>query len=411
MTESDKPRSPLFLPILWGIYLTYMLDYMMMPALTQFFARSFQASPQELGTLISSYNFSASIFGFLGAFFLDRFHRKKALVTLYIGFGAALFISGFSSSLFQFIIARTVAGFFGGLMIATLFSMIGDEIDAEHQGMAFGTVLSSFSIASVIGVPSGLFLAEKGGWPLIFQVNGIVAAIIGAIAVFKLTPSRNQTLASESFRKRAITLLTSPSNYAAFFVSIFIAMASASVIPYINPFLSLNRGLSDSEIRSFYIVGGLVTFFVSFPVGYLSDRFGKHRVFYSFSILLFPISIFFASMPSTLYAVMMIIFVLFMTLSRARRIPALAILTPSVEPGLRAAFLSIVTSLEQLFSGIAVSISGLVILKTSAGIERFEAVGIGSAIFSLLALVFIRFVNRRNEENLATNQSNQNINV
>jgi predicted MFS family arabinose efflux permease len=395
---------PLLL-LLFAVYLTYMLDYMIMPALTQAFVKAFDSSTRELGRLVSAYSLSASVFGILGAFYLDRFNRKSALLLLYGGFAVSLLLCALAPSAAALIVARVIAGAFGGLMVATIFSIIGDQIAPEHQGVAFGTVLSSFAIASVVGVPLGLFLAEKFSWNAIFFFNALLSFLVW-IALLIGLPSMNAHLSlegSQRISEQAKAILTSQSNFSAFLVTALIAMASYAVIPFINPFLASNRALSDSEIRTLYIVGGIFTFLVSYPTGWLSDRFGKWPLFFGISLLLVPLTLLFTTMPTDSFLLMLFIFVAFMSLSRARRIPALALITSSVPPTVRAGFMSVNASFEQLFSGISASVASLLVMRLPNGeLEGFLFAGILSATVAMLAAILLRFVKPISEKEIST---------
>jgi MFS transporter, DHA1 family, inner membrane transport protein len=393
------PVERRILLLLSAMYFTYILDYMLMPALTQVFARTFSLSPQAIGTLVSAYNFSASAFGIIGALFLDRFNRKHVLVTLYAGFATSLLLCGLAPSIEILIATRVLAGAFGGLIVATIFSVIGDVVEPDKQGAAFGFVLSSFAVSSVVGVPLGLFLAEKFNWQSIFFFNAIVSATI-LCGVFVLMPDltghlsrlKNE-LASEAAGERIKKLLFNSGNLAAIGVTALIGMASYSVIPFINPFLAANIGLNDVEIRYFYIAGGIATFLVSYPTGWLADKLGKWNTFAALSIALVPSTLLFTTMPAPTYALLMTIFVVFMTLSRARRAPALAMITSSVAPSERAGFMSLNISFEQLASGFAASLAGAVIVKLpQQPMENYFIVGLGSAACAFLALVLLRVV-------------------
>ncbi len=393
--------------LLSAVYLTYMLDYMIMPALTQAFVKAFDSSTRELGVLVSAYSLSASAFGILGAFYLDRFNRKNALLVLYGGFALSLLLCALAPSATYLILARVIAGAFGGLMVATIFSIIGDQIAPEHQGVAFGTVLSSFAIASVVGVPLGLFLAEKLSWNVIFYFNALVSFLVWIALLVRLPSmhahlSLNGNSASQKISAQAKAILTSRSNFSAFLVTALIAMASYAVIPFINPFLASNRGLSDSEIRLLYMVGGIVTFLASYPTGWLADRFGKWSLFFGISLVLVPLTLLFTTMPTSSFALMMFIFIAFMSLSRARRIPALALITSSVPPKVRAGFMSINASFEQLFSGISASLASLLVVRLPSGeIQGFLFAGILSASVAVLAALLLRLVKPMAEKELS----------
>ncbi|KER09825.1 MAG: hypothetical protein HY22_08515 [[Candidatus Thermochlorobacteriaceae] bacterium GBChlB] len=388
------PNERRMLLLLSLVYFTYILDYMLMPALTLFFTRSFSLEPRELGILVSAYNFSASAFGIIGALFIDRFNRKHALVALYGGFAVSMLLCGVALSLQILITARVLAGAFGGLIVATIFSIIGDVIEPDKQGAAFGLTLSSFAVSSVAGVPLGLWLAETIGWNMIFIINA-AASLLVLVAVSLQMPDLTAHLSRLKAETTTSHLrkLLHRNGIAAIGVTALIAMASYSVIPFINPFLAANVGLGDAEIRYFYIAGGIATFLASYPTGLIADKFGKWNTFAALSALLVPSTLLFTTMPSSTYAALMLVFVLFMTLSRARRAPALAMITSSVAPSERAGFMSLNISIEQLASGIAASLAGAVIIKTpNAPMENYFVVGIGSAGCAVLAAVLLYVV-------------------
>jgi len=69
------------------IQFTHIMDFMIMMPLGPQFMRVFSITPTQFGFLISSYSFSAGAFALAAGFFMDRFDRKRALLTLYSGFG------------------------------------------------------------------------------------------------------------------------------------------------------------------------------------------------------------------------------------------------------------------------------------------------------------------------------------
>ena len=72
------------------------VDFMMMMPLGPQLMRIMQINPQQFSVLVASYTFSAGIFGFLGAFFIDRFDRKTAFIFVYLGFTLGTLACGLS---------------------------------------------------------------------------------------------------------------------------------------------------------------------------------------------------------------------------------------------------------------------------------------------------------------------------
>lgn len=156
-----SPRRELFLLLsLAGIQFTHIVDFMIMmplgPQLTELFDISFA----EFGLLVSAYTISAGIAGLFATTFVDRFDRKHLLLTLYILFALTTIACGIAPSFFWLMAARIAAGFFGGVLNTMSQTIIGDVIPFARRGRATGIVMTSFSVATVAGVPAGLMFAN-----------------------------------------------------------------------------------------------------------------------------------------------------------------------------------------------------------------------------------------------------------
>src|SRR5687767_5527935 len=114
----------LLLLVLAMIQFTHIMDFVIMMPLGPQFMRSFAIGPAEFGLMISAYTFSASFFGFLGAFVIDRFDRRRTLLFLYLGFAVGTLLCALAPNHSLFILARVVAGAFAGIMSATVFAII-----------------------------------------------------------------------------------------------------------------------------------------------------------------------------------------------------------------------------------------------------------------------------------------------
>ena len=104
--------------ILAAINFTHILDFVIMMPLGPQLMTGFGISAQEFSVVVASYTFSAGASGLLGAFFIDRFDRKFSLNICYAGFIAGTVACAVAPS-FQFLVlARILAGVFGGLGFA-----------------------------------------------------------------------------------------------------------------------------------------------------------------------------------------------------------------------------------------------------------------------------------------------------
>jgi predicted MFS family arabinose efflux permease len=154
-------------PLLWtlaAINFTHIVDFMILMPLGPQLMRIFEISPQQFGLLVSSYTLSAGISSFFGAFILDKYDRRSILIWVFLGFFVGTLACALSPNYPFLLFSRILSGLFGGLTSALIFAVIGDAIPDQRRGRAMGLVMAAFSVASVVGVPFGLFIASLSNW-------------------------------------------------------------------------------------------------------------------------------------------------------------------------------------------------------------------------------------------------------
>lgn len=350
----------------------------------------FQITPKEFGFAVSAYSLTAGISGFAAAFFVDRFDRQKVLLFAYTGFVIGTFSCALAPTYELLVLARVLAGLFGGMIGAQVLSIVGDTFPYQRRAEAMGVVMTAFSLASVIGVPTGLWLAARFSWHAPFlAVGGLGLLVIGLIAV--LVPSMASHINQEGPRRNPLYVLTdilhTPNQLRALALSVTLMMGHFAIIPYIAPSLVGNAGYSQDNIFLIYLVGGLCTIFFSPWVDKLADRYGKYRIFVLFAVSsVIPVWLITHLQPSPLW-VILIIAALFFVFSNGRTIPMQTIVSGVVTPSQRGGFMSINSSVQQLATGLAAYIGGAIIYKTAdEHIHRYEWVGGFSIALILLSI-------------------------
>jgi predicted MFS family arabinose efflux permease len=172
------------------------LEFMIVPPLGPDFAKSLGIPSSNLGLIAGSYTAAAAVAGLVSSFFIEKFDRRSALAFTMLGLVIATASAGLAGGLPTLLLARVMAGCFGGPAMALAMAVIADVIPAHRRGRAMGAVMSSFAAASVLGVPVGLELARIGGWRLPFfsiAALGVFVAVdvlAGEPLVEKAHPSR-----------------------------------------------------------------------------------------------------------------------------------------------------------------------------------------------------------------------------
>lgn len=361
---------------------------MMMPLGPQFM-RLFQISPQQFGMLVSTYTFAAAISGFVSAFLVDRFDRKKTLLVLYAGFAFSTLLCAAASSYWMLLLARAVAGGFGGIVGATVLAIVGDLIPDKRRGTAVGTVMSAFSLSAVAGVPAGLLLAENFGWqgPFLFIAAAAVPLWLCAQQVLPplhghISPHRRQ-----SPLQQIRFMYTQPIHLRAFALMASLMFAGFSVIPFLSPYMVASVGVAEHELKYIYLCGGLATLFSARLIGWLADKYGKVRVLVTVSLLSIPAILLLTHWQPAPLALTLCVTTYFMVFVSGRLVPAMAIVTGAVAPQHRGSFMSFNSATQQLAAGTAAFVGGLMMHKDATGaLQGYALVGYGASGFTLLCI-------------------------
>ena len=372
------------------IQFTHILDFMIIMPLGKTLMEAFQISPTEFSLIVSSYSFAAFGMSLIGAFFIDRFDRKAALLFLYTGFTFGTFACSFAPNYLFFLIARSLTGAFGGVISALILSIIADAIPYERRSAAMGIVMTGFSVASVLGVPAGIQLAAMNTWKTPFFVLGLMAAAVTIMIYFVVPPLRihlNTGKTREHPFKIISKIFKTPNQTKALSFNVILMLGHFTIIPFIAPYMQSNVGFSETDVAGIYFFGGLVTIILLPLFGRLADKYGNVRVF-TFGTIVAIISIFsITNLPPV-----GIVFALFITSTffvggSGRNVPATTMVTSVVTPENRGSFMSIRASFVQLTLGLSSFIAGLIIIENTDGtLANYNYVGYLAIFMSLLAL-------------------------
>jgi predicted MFS family arabinose efflux permease len=393
MNKNEK----IILYILATINFSNIMDFMIMMPLGPQLMRLFEIGPKEFSIIVSSYTFSAFASGMLSSLFIDRFDRRKSLMVMYTGFIIGTALCGLSNSFALLMMARIFTGLFGGVIGATVLSIVGDVIPFDRRGQAMGIVMAAFSVASVFGVPFGLFIATHSsfGW----QAPFLFLALLGSpilYLIYKYLPPINKHLLTgekkEHVFKAVSEILKDRNQRKAIFLSMVMMLGHFTIIPFISPSMVANVGFSESQLQYIYLVGGGVTVFTSPYIGKLTDKIGKLKTFTIFASLCALPVFAITNMPPIHIAYALIVAAIFFILVSGRMIPMQAMITASVNPKYRGSFMSINSSLQQLMAGLGSLLAGMIIVKdeVTGHLLNYPYVGYFSIFMGIMAIFLAR---------------------
>ncbi|MCH2193280.1 MAG: MFS transporter [Kordia sp.] len=354
------------------------------------FMSIFNITPKQFSLIVSTYAFSAAFFGLISAMFIDRFDRKTALLFNYIGFTIGTLACSFAPDYYTLLAARCITGAFGGVLAALVLAIVGDVIPFERRGMAMGIVMTAFSVASVVGVPVGIYLAALYGWTVPFLAVGIISAIVTVVMFFTLPQMRghltNSMERTNPFRN-ILNIFLNPNQAKALLFSISLMFGHFMIIPFIAPYMQLNVGFTDFEVTYVYAVGGTLTVFLLPLAGKLADRFGHLKIFTWSSILALGSIYAITTLPVVAVWVGICVTSTYFVVSSGRNVPATTLITSVVKTENRGSFMSVRSSINELALALSSFIAGSIITENTDGsLNNFLYVGLLAMLMSVVAI-------------------------
>ncbi|WP_126973509.1 MFS transporter [Gynurincola endophyticus] len=171
-------KERMILILLACLNFTHILDFMIMMPLGNYLMPHFNISAQFFSLIVAAYPVTAFFSGLMAASFVDRYDRKKILVSAYIGFLVGTILCGLAPTAGLLMAARIATGLFGGLIGAQVLSIIADVFPYEKRGRAMSSIFLAFSVSSIFGVPFSLYLANLISWHAPFIFIGVVGIVV-----------------------------------------------------------------------------------------------------------------------------------------------------------------------------------------------------------------------------------------
>jgi predicted MFS family arabinose efflux permease len=142
-----------------------------------------------------------------------------------------------------------------------------------------------------------------------------------------------------------------------------------------------------------YLTGGLCTLFSMNWIGRWADRAGKLRVFTIMSLTASVPILALTNLPRVPLVLALCVSTLLMICMSGRFVPAMAMMTSTVESRYRGGFMSVNSSVQQFSCGLAAWISGAIIGQgPNQEITHYPVAGLVSLVCVLMCIWLARFL-------------------
>ena len=391
--NARKERA--LLALLACIQFATVLDFLIVLPLGPQYMKVMRIGPGQFGLIVSSYAVSAGMAGIAAGFFLDYFDRKRALLALFAGFTLGTLFCALAQGYHLLVLSRALAGAFGGVTGALVLAIVGDAVPEARRGAAMGLVMSAFSVASIGGVPCGLYLAQLWSWHAPFFALAGLSLVILAMAAWLLPPMRGHLAHAREAHPaaRVWAVWMERDHQMAFLFMAVLSCAGALIFPYIATYMVANTGMTQNQVPFIYLAGGTCTFVSMNLIGRWADRAGKPRIFWIMSCCAAAPIVLFTNLHRVPCVAGIAVTTLLMVGMSGRFVPAMAMVTASVKARYRGGFMSANSSVQQFSMGLAVYVSGQIMGQTPQGeLTHFPVIGLLAILSTLGGIVLSRYL-------------------
>jgi predicted MFS family arabinose efflux permease len=368
------------------------LDFMIISPLGAVIMPDLNIGPQRFGEVVSAYAFSAGLSGLVAAGFADRFDRKKLLLFFYAGFIFGTALCAFAPTYPLLLAARIVTGLFGGVIGSIVLAIATDLFPFQMRGRVMGVIQTAFAASQVLGIPTGIYIANRWNWHATFMAIVLVALPVGLIIALYMRPVVAHLALKRTdnpWTHLTGTILV-PRHALAFLTTALLVTGGYMLMPFGSIYTVNNLGLSLSDLPTIYLVSGLFTIFMGPIIGRAADAFGKFNTFvFGCTVTIATVLIYTHLGHVSLITVIIVTVVMFVGIF-SRMIPSQALISAIPEMAKRGSFNAISASVQQISGGVASVIAGMVVGQGPGGeLQHFDRVGYIVVATTLLSIVLM----------------------
>lgn len=259
----------------WSVRSTFALFYVSLLA----------AFPWGRGEAALGYSLSwlfLLVFSPLAGWLYDRWGARRVVPVGGVLLGAALALTGQVTALWQYYVAFGVLGAAGVSCVMMPAAAIVSRWFVEQRGAALGLISAGSSASAIVFYPLNAWLIEALGWRPAFAVYGaVVAAVVALTALLyreRPAPEAPVGVAAPLDGPTLPVALRSHRFWAVF------AMWALGVIGYQivtthQVAHAVDRGFASATVAWVFGLGAVCTVAGNLLGGWLSDRWGRARVF------------------------------------------------------------------------------------------------------------------------------------
>lgn len=270
--KSDVAKERFFnLPVIVLISLSFMLgmsEFIVVGILPDI-AAGLKVSEVTVGNLVSLFAFVYAPVTPLGSALSARFPRFATHLTLVGVFLIGNVLCAFASNYGVLVVARILIALVSGTLVAIAMTYAPDVTTEQYRTKFIAWVFSGFSIASVVGVPVGTWVANTFGWRWAFHLVNVLTVVLIVLMVMVLP--RNSRIVKIGFLPQFRLFFDRRIQFGVLAV-VFGAAASYVFYTYLTPIMRDEVHVPEQYLSVGLVIFGAACLWSNLYGGKLADR-------------------------------------------------------------------------------------------------------------------------------------------
>lgn len=332
------------------VQFTNALEYMVFNPIFVFMATDFAVPVSFSGYVSGMYTLGAVLSGIIAFYWIDHFNKKRFLIINMALLGLLTLLTTCTSSFSLLLALRFCAGLVGGTTMGVGISILINNAPPNLRGKMLATVIASFSIVSIVGMPTILFLCTHYGWHVALWLISALCVLALPLIVSFIPKDQVSLDTLHAPPLDADTLLFASANA-------LVQFSPMLVIPILAPLMIQQLGASQDLLPWLFFSGGVMGYVSTKITGALTSRFSA-LLLATASTLVFILSLL---IPMLGYQHAALFISLFLGASYSRLVSSSVVTMQFPNDRQRAGFSSLQTSIMYLLTTVAFFLSAFLL--------------------------------------------------
>ena len=370
------------------VQFTNALEYMVFNPIFVFMATDFAVPVSFSGYVSGMYTLGAVLSGIIAFYWIDHFNKKRFLIINMALLGLLTLLTTCTSSFSLLLALRFCAGLVGGTTMGVGISILINNAPPNLRGKMLATVIASFSIVSIVGMPTILFLCTHYGWHVALWLISALCVLALPLIVSFIPKDQVSLDTLRAPPLDADTILFASANA-------LVQFSPMLVIPILAPLMIQQLGASQDLLPWLFFSGGVMGYVSTKITGALTSRFSA-LVLATASTVVFIVSLL---IPMLGYEHAALFISLFLGASYSRLVSSSVVTMQFPNDRQRAGFSSLQTSIMYLLTTVAFFLSAFLLPAhgmTPQSVNTLLAVcAISAAGFPILVIILQKKLAKR----------------